>query len=245
MSDRNIAIIVGTGFDRLDLHPALDAHGDTPWGQASAAPLHLDAHPNVLILPRHGRPHRLAPHAINYRANLWLLHSMHVDTVVALNTVGGIDAQAVPGDLVVPAQLIDYTWGRESTYSDGQRLYHVDMTEPYDAGVRAALLSAAHPDQRVHDGGVYACTQGPRLETPAEIDRLERDGATVVGMTGMPEAALARELDMGYAALCLVVNPAAGRSSGPIDHDAMRAVMSAGRDAMLDLALRAVRACLD
>lgn len=232
----SIAIIAGSGFDAASLS-ALDLDIETPWGTASARP--LAAQDGTLVLPRHGEPHQLAPHAINYRANLWLLHQLGIDRVIALNTVGGIAATPGPGGLVVPRQLIDYTWGRESTFADAERLLHVDFTEPYDATLRAALLAAA--GGTAHDGGVYGCTQGPRLETAAEIDRLERDGATIVGMTGMPEAVLARELEIRYAALCLVVNPAAGRVPGPVDHEKMFAVLEAGRAHMFDVALRAVR----
>ncbi len=231
------AIIAGSGFDAADLSP-LDVSPETPWGRASATPL-ATGDGMVLVLPRHGLPHRLAPHLINYRANLWLLHELGVDRVIALNTVGGIAASPEPGGMVVPRQLIDYTWGRESSFSDGERLLHVDFTEPYDAGLRSALLAAGDGD--ICDGGVYGCTQGPRLETAAEIDRLARDGATIVGMTGMPEAALARELQMRYAALCLVVNPAAGRAPGPIDHESMFAVLERGRARMFAAALRAAR----
>jgi 5'-methylthioadenosine phosphorylase len=136
------------------------------------------------------------------------------NAIVAIATVGGISAELKAGDLVVPHQIIDYTWGRESTYYDGfdSDITHVDFTQPYSPSVRSAILMAARESGvQVLEQGVYAATQGPRLETAAEIDRLERDGADIVGMTGMPEAVLARERSIPYGALAVVVNPAAGR----------------------------------
>ena len=167
----------------------------------------------VAFLPRHGRKHHLAPHRINYRANLWALKDRGATAVVAVASVGAI-CRCAPGDLVVPHQLIDYTSGREHTFFDGgdQQVVHVDFTQPYSTEFRARLLAAAkEANLAVVDGGVYGAVCGPRLETAAEIDRMERDGATLVGMTGMPEATLARELGLPYAAICVVVNHAAGR----------------------------------
>jgi 5'-methylthioadenosine phosphorylase len=169
----------------------------------------------VVFLARHGHGHTIPPHLVNYRANIWALHAQQVKDVVSIASVGGIRSDLVPGALVVPNQILDYTHGRETTFwSGGERgVVHVDFTHPYCEGLRRRILEAAraagHP---AFDGGAYAATQGPRLETAAEIDRLARDGADMVGMTGMPEAALARELDLCYAALAVVVNPAAGRA---------------------------------
>jgi 5'-methylthioadenosine phosphorylase len=170
----------------------------------------------VVFLARHGYGHTLAPHEINYRANLWALHARGATHVVAICTVGGIVASLGAGTIVIPDQIIDYTWGRPSTYFEGaqQPVTHIDFTYPYSEELRrAALLAAREAGVPVTDGGTYAATQGPRLETKAEIDRLEGDGATMVGMTGMPEAALARELGLHYAHVAVVVNPAAGRGS--------------------------------
>jgi 5'-methylthioadenosine phosphorylase len=153
---------------------------------------------------------------VNYRANLWALQAQGVTNVIAVCTVGGIAAHLTAGTIAVPDQIIDYTWGRPSTYFEGseQPVTHIDFTHPYTEELRRAAVEAAREvGIAVSDGGTYAATQGPRLETKAEIDRLERDGATMVGMTGMPEAALARELGLGYAALAVVVNAAAGRGA--------------------------------
>jgi 5'-deoxy-5'-methylthioadenosine phosphorylase len=234
MSGATVGLIVGTGFSSwlVDAEPA--ASLDTPFGPPSAAPRRglLDGAP-VVMLARHGQPHLIAPHRVNYRANLWLLKQLGVTHVLATNTVGGIAAHLEPGALVVVDQLIDYTWGREHTFMDGDRLQHVDFTRPYDARVRAALLSSAAAQAiAVGDGGVYGCTQGPRLESAAEIERLARDGCDVVGMTAMPEAGLARELGLAYGTLCLVVNRAAGRAGKPITEAAMAAIARAAQAPM-------------
>jgi 5'-methylthioadenosine phosphorylase len=153
---------------------------------------------------------------VNYRANIWALKEAKASAIVSVASVGGIRDDYVPGALVIPDQIIDYTWGRKSTYFDSvdKPVRHIDFTRPYDEALRQRLLAAAaSAGETVFDGGVYATTQGPRLETAAEINRLERDGADLVGMTGMPEAVLARELDVPYAAINVVVNCAAGRSS--------------------------------
>lgn len=215
-----LAVIGGTGLNRLATDCETIGDPTTPFGAASARPQRgrLGGR-DVVFLARHGQPHRIAPHLINYRANLWLLRELGVERVIASNAVGGITAALAPGDIVIPHQLIDYTWGRAHTYTDREPLLHVDFTEPYDAGLRDCLERAAlglELDCAVFDRGVYAATQGPRLESAAEIDRLARDGCDVVGMTGMPEAGLARELGLAYASICLVVNRAAGRGDGTI-----------------------------
>ena len=168
----------------------------------------------MLFLARHGYGHTIPPHEVNYRANLWALKDAGADSVVSVASVGGIRNDIWPGAILLPHQVIDYTWGRASTFFEGPGapVNHIDFTEPYSRVMRARLLNAAAAaGERVTDGGVYAATQGPRLETAAEIHRLERDGADIVGMTGMPEAALAREIGMEYAALTVVANYAAGR----------------------------------
>jgi len=169
---------------------------------------------SVVFLQRHGPGHAIAPHAINYRANLWALHAQKVRNVVAIAAVGGIRADLGPGTFAIPDQIIDYTHGRSSTFFGRGPVRHIDFTRPYCEAMRSRLLAAARAaGVPVVTEATYAATQGPRLETAAEIDRLERDGAHLVGMTGMPEAALAREIGLCYAALAVVLNPAAGRGA--------------------------------
>jgi 5'-methylthioinosine phosphorylase len=213
-----IGIIGGTGLASLGGLQLQHARAvATPWGEPSAPLQHGRWHGcPVVFLARHGASHTFAPHAINYRANIWALRAAGARRVIAVNAVGGIGAAFAPGCLVIPHQLIDYTWGRAHSYAGegGEPLQHVDFTEPYSASLRALLLAGARrAGLAVLDAGVYAATQGPRLETPAEIDRLARDGCDIVGMTGMPEAALARELALEYACCAVVVNRAAGRGS--------------------------------
>ena len=226
---RRLAIVVGSGALELPFDTVIEDVRDTPYGEAATRPLRAAGRNfTVHLLARHGVPHAVAPHLINYRANLHLLAELGVDEIIALNTVGGIADHARNGRLVVPDQLIDYTWGRAHSFAGPDDLRHVDFTEPYDAQLRAELLSAGRAvGLDVYDGGVYGCTQGPRFESAAEIDRMDRDGCTVVGMTGMPEAGLARELGIRYASLCLVVNPAAGRGDA-IDLDDIAAIAREG-----------------
>jgi purine nucleoside phosphorylase len=228
---RQYALIVGSGLsgfgedaDRQDVN--------TPFGAPSAAvrTLRFDAHP-VLVLSRHGEAHTLPPHAINYRANAYALKALGAESVIALNTVGAVNRGREPGSLALPDQLIDYTWGRAHTVHDGNELHfdHIDFTEPFTARLRGQLLAAARSaGLDCYDDGVYAVTQGPRLETAAEVDRLERDGADYVGMTCMPEAALARELGLEYACLSMIVNLAAGRGEVPI-HDDVESNMASAK----------------
>jgi 5'-methylthioinosine phosphorylase len=183
----------------------------------------------VLALARHGVPHGYAPHTVNYRANLKLLEAQEVRAIVALNTVGGIGPSATTGSLAIPDQVIDYTWGRAPSFAPDDAVRHIDFSQPYDDRLRSELLAAARAaGQPVHDGGVMGVTQGPRLETAAEIARMARDGCDLVGMTGMPEAALARELTIPFASLALVVNRAAGLSDEVIDLEALREVTRRG-----------------
>lgn len=216
-----LAILGGTGVEQLDGFTAsASRHVDTPFGAVSAA---LETgrvgSTDVVFLQRHGQPRSLPPHRINYRANLWALKDVGVTHVVALNAVGGISPGLAAGTLVVPDQLIDYTWGRAHTFDEGGDTppQHIDFTHPYSTDLRRALLRAVvAAGESAADGAVMAVTQGPRLETAAEVRRLQRDGCDVVGMTGMPEAALARELGLAYASLCMVVNAAAGLGDAPI-----------------------------
>ncbi len=225
------ALIVGSGFtDFADTGSVRTV--ETRYGSPSA-PLRTAAFGNfdVFVLLRHGDAHTLPPHAINYRANITALKEAGATAIVALNTVGVVSDKCQPGELAVPLQLIDYTWGREATIHDGSnaRFEHIDFTDPFSENVRAALLAAARSaGADCCDGGVYAVTQGPRLETAAEVERLKRDGADFVGMTAMPEAGLARELGIEYACLSLAVNFAAGRGDVPI-HDDVESNMAAAR----------------
>jgi 5'-methylthioinosine phosphorylase len=193
---------------------------------------------DIVFLARHGEGHGIAPHEINYRANIWALKEAGVQGVVAVATVGGIRREFGPGALVVPDQIVDYTWGRRSTFFEGTgaKVTHIDFTEPYAGALRARILAAAKAcGEAVADGGVYAATQGPRLESAAEITRLERDGADLVGMTGMPEAALAREAGIEYAAIAVVANHAAGRG------DSKHAISLAAMEVVLMQAMARVR----
>ena len=213
-----LGIIGGTGLTKLaNLEVKHRQLIRTPYGEPSG-PLtfgEIGGH-LVVFIARHGGGHTIPPHMVNYRANVWALHSEGVRNIVAVATVGGIQPDLKPGTIALPEQIIDYTSGRKTTYYDGdeQPVNHIDFTEPYCPNMRNLCKKAAEQAGEVlHEGGVYAAVQGPRLETAAEINRLERDGATMVGMTGMPEAALARELEISYAALCPVANHAAGRGN--------------------------------
>lgn len=189
----------------------------------------------TLSLARHGDRHTIPPHVINYRANVLALRNLGAEAIIGLNTVGVITEIAEPGTIAVPDQLLDYTWGREHTLFEGHRkgVAHIDFTEPFTDDLRQGLLAAAaRAGVACHDGGVYATTQGPRLETAAEVNRLQRDGADFVGMTAMPEAAIAREAGMEYACIALVVNPAAGRGDAPI-HDAVEKYTLDARNATM------------
>jgi 5'-methylthioinosine phosphorylase len=211
----DLAIIGGSGLYQF---PGLEQISrravETPYGAASAEVVLGDfAGKRLAFLARHGEGHTLAPHRVNYRANLWALHALGARRVIGVNAVGGIREDMGPRTLVVPDQLIDYTYGRVSSFGDdaGGEVRHIDFSEPYSEALRQALLAAAARAQiAVIDGGCYGATQGPRLETRAEIARMRRDGCDLVGMTGMPEAALARELELEYACLALVANYAAG-----------------------------------
>lgn len=211
-----LAVIGGSGFNRWEaLHVIGRIEASTPYGVPSA-PLTrgLIAGREVLFLARHGDPHRIAPHLINYRANIAALRDAGARQVVAFASVGGIRAGFAAGDIVVPDGILDYTHSRAHTFVDDKvdAVNHIDFTHPFDAGLRSRLLAAAgRAGVTLHDGGTYAATQGPRLETAAEIRRLERDGGDIVGMTGMPEAALAREAGLAYAMLAVVANDAAGK----------------------------------
>jgi 5'-methylthioinosine phosphorylase len=213
-----LGIIGGSGLTELaNLDVVRREVVRSPWGEASG-PLSFGriCNQDVVFLPRHGHGHTIPPHLVNYRANIDALKRAGVSAIVSVASVGGIHADMHPGALIVPHQIIDYTWGRDNSFQNGhhEQVVHIDFTHPYDAGVRRSVLAAAlEQGESVIDGAVYAATQGPRLETAAEIIRLERDGADIVGMTGMPEAALAKEAELPYAALCVVANWAAGKGN--------------------------------
>ncbi len=227
-----LAIIGGSGLSRLATLEVTERRAArTPYGEPSGVLMfgRIGGKP-VVFLARHGHAHTIAPHEVNYRANIWALRDAGAARIVSVASVGGIRKEYGPGALVVPDQLIDYTWGRASTFFEGpdQPVTHVDFTHPYSEAVRDAILQAGVDcGERLFNGGTYAATQGPRLETAAEINRLERDGADLVGMTAMPEAVLARELGLDYGAIAVVVNQAAGRgsSAGGIDLVEIEAVL--------------------
>jgi 5'-deoxy-5'-methylthioadenosine phosphorylase len=227
-----LGIIGGTGLTQLsNLEITRRQIVRTPYGDPSGALTFgkLNGR-DVVFLARHGYGHTIPPHAVNYRANIWALHSQGAGPVVSVASVGGIRTDCPPGALVIPHQVIDYTWDRKHTFFEGpdQPVTHVDFTHPYCERLRERLRkAAAAAGQAIVNGGVYAATQGPRLESAAEIDRLERDGADLVGMTGMPEAGLAREIGLRYAVVAVVVNYAAGRgeSSEAIHLEQINAVL--------------------
>jgi len=216
-----LAIIGGTGLTQLaDLKIVKREQLNTPYGAPSAEFItgQLDDK-EVIFLARHGNPHRFAPHKINYRANIWGLKQLGVDQIIAVAAVGGISEKMGPAHIAIPDQIIDYSYGREHTFFDNDQegVTHIDFTYPYSQKLRSRLITAAAQAQlKISPLGTYGCTQGPRLESTAEIKRMEQDGCDLVGMTGMPEAALAKELNIDYAAIAVVANWAAGKTEGEI-----------------------------
>lgn len=211
-----LAIIGGSGLTKLgSLEVTHRNVVRTPYGEPSGAlTFGTIRSREVVFLARHGYGHTIPPHEVNYRANIWALRESGVKQIISVASVGGIRADLGPGTLVVPHQILDYSWGRAATFFEGGDVpvTHIDFTTPYTESLRQKIFAgAAACGETVLDGAVYATMQGPRLETAAEVDKLERDGADIVGMTGMPEAALARELELEYAAIVVVVNHAAGR----------------------------------
>ena len=224
MSDHSkptLAIIGGTGLTSLaNLTITGRRIVKTPYGEPSG-PLTFGeiGGVSVVFLARHGYGHTIPPHKVNYRANLWALKEVGAESVIAANAVGGIHPDMGPGRLVIPDQIIDYTWGRGHTFFETglDEVVHIDFTEPYCEDLRQLLVTAGEQASvDLYAGGTYGATQGPRLESAAEVDRLARDGCDIVGMTGMPETALARELGLCYAACAVVANLAAGRGEGAI-----------------------------
>lgn len=240
-----LAIIGGSGLTQL---ASLDVSHQqvvrTPYGEPSGAlSFGRIGTQEVVFLARHGYGHTIPPHLVNYRANVWALaESAGATQIVSVASVGGIRPDLAPGVLVIPHQIIDYTWGRQMTFHDSRdaQIVHTDFTQPYDQALRQLLFTAASKaGEAIVDGAVYAASQGPRLETAAEIDRFERDGAHIVGMTGMPEAALAREARVPYAALTVVANWAAGRA------DSAQAIHFENVEAVLHVAMVKVRKIIE
>ncbi len=227
----DLAIIGGTGLYKLAVLQDVETHQPVTRYGAPSGPIRIGAlaGKRVAFLARHGEGHSVPPHRINYRANLAALKAVGAQRVLALNTVGGITERFGPRVLGCPDQLIDYTWGRISTLSEetGSDVLHVDFGDPYTPMLRREILAAAiAADVAVVDGGCYGATQGPRLETKAEIARMRRDGCDLVGMTGMPEAGLARELGLDYACLAIVANWAAGAGPDPDEQITLEEVLA-------------------
>jgi len=239
-----LAILGGSGLTQLStLTETRRISARTAFGEPSG-PLTLGriGGREVIFLARHGDAHSIPPHQVNYRANIQALKDAGARQVAAVATVGGIRREFGPGVLVVPDQIIDYTWGRASTFFEGPgaKVTHIDFTEPYAAAQRARILAAAKAcGEAITDGGCYGATQGPRLESAAEIVRMERDGADLVGMTGMPEAALAREAGLEYAALAVVANHAAGKG------DSAQAISLADIETVVGQAMLRVKRILE
>ena len=230
-----LAIIGGTGLTSLEtLNISRREMVSTPYGEPSGPLTHGELGGKaVIFLARHGYGHTIPPHKVNYRANLWALQHIGVEQVIAVAAVGGIRADMEPGCLAFPDQIIDYTWSRSHTFfeDDLTHVTHIDFTYPYCEELRQKLIQAArHAGLDAREGGTYGAMQGPRLETAAEILRLERDGCDMVGMTGMPEAALARELGLRYAACAVVANWAAGKSGGEITMEAIQRQLIGGME---------------
>lgn len=241
-----LAIIGGSGFSQLQNAVVVESREvSTPYGQPSAPLLFCkQGATDLIFLSRHGAEHAIAPHCINYRANIYALKDAGVSKIIALAAVGGINPDFPARSIAIPHQIIDYTANRQHTFYDGRvvahsdvgnSVHHIDFTEPYDPPLRVRLIQAAqqvaqHTAIQFNSSGVYAVTQGPRLETAAEIDRLERDGADIVGMTAMPEAALAKELNIGYASIALVVNAAAGRGEEALTMESIDTNLAATSD---------------
>lgn len=224
-----LAIIGGSGLNELQgLEDVQRKTVETRYGIAEVTQGLLKGKP-VTFLARHGDGHVLPPHGINYRANIAALRDLGVKRVVACNAVGGIHQDMGPGKIVVPDQIVDYSYGREHTFSEKGDVIHIDFTYPYDETLRSSLLDSLVRLEIPHvNFGVYACTQGPRLETSAEIKRLKRDGCDLVGMTAMPEAALAREAGLAYASLCLVANWGAGLTDNLITMEEILQTIASG-----------------
>lgn len=241
-----LAIIGGTGLTSLNnLEIKRREVMRTPYGEPSGAvTFGTLCGKDVVFLARHGYDHTIPPHRVNYRANLWALREQGVKRIIAVCAVGGIRSDIVPSAVVIPDQIIDYTWSRQHTFFETEldSVTHIDFTQPYCQEMRAVLISSAGQAKvDILTTGTYGASQGPRLETAAEIDRMERDGCDMVGMTGMPEAALARELELSYAVCAVSANDAAGRGSGPIEMDDIEANLHTGMSKVCAILEQAIR----
>ena len=246
-NDGLLAVIGGTGFESLaSITDTKRAYSTSYFGRTSSELVRgTVADRNVVFLARHGPNHTVPPHKINYRANIYALKVAGVTDIIAIAAVGGINPECTVGSIVLPDQIIDYTWGREHTYFEGKSnqmeldesmIDHIDFTYPYDPAIRYYLeKAAARTDIKVINQGTYGVTQGPRLETSAEVNRMEFDGVDIVGMTAMPEAALARELGLAYSTVAMVVNAAAGRSKSPITMEEIGSVLAITTQKVMDI----------
>lgn len=235
-----LAIIGGTGLTSInDLQITNREVMTTPYGEPSGPLVHGELYSQqVMFLPRHGSGHNIPPHKVNYRANIWALKEAAAENIIAINAVGAIRHDMVPASLIIPDQIIDYTWSRTNTFFEEglSHVVHIDFTEPYCETLRQDLINSAQSAALdVFKQGTYAATQGPRLETAAEINRLEKDGCHIVGMTGMPEAALARELELCYASIAVVANMGAGRGEGEITMKEIDINLSSGMEKVKQL----------
>lgn len=241
-----LAIIGGTGFDTLnELKNVRKEMVETPFGQASCEYTIGEIDDiEVIFLPRHAANHSIPPHKINYRANIWGLHDLDTTHIISIASVGGIHKEIAPEKIIIPNQIIDYTYGRKHTFFDENlaKAVHVDFTHPYCAELRNLLIeSAKKAGIDVRLSGTYAATQGPRLETAAEIKRLKNDGCDIVGMTGMPEAALAKELDICYATCALCVNWAAGLSEKKITMEDIKQTLDSGLGSVMQIVRNSIK----
>jgi 5'-methylthioadenosine phosphorylase len=206
----SIAIIGGTGFERL-LKNTGKLRVKTTYGLVSSVVSGKMEGKKVLFLPRHGADHAIPPHKINHRANVYALYERGVERILATNAVGAINTNFKPGDIVIPHDFIDFTKSRAGTFYDKTPVTHVDVTEPYCPEMRQLMIETAEKlGLRIWDRAILVCTEGPRYETVAEIEMFRRLGCDIVGMTGLPEAVLARELEICYGSVCYVSNMAAG-----------------------------------
>lgn len=241
-----LAIIGGTGLTSIDeLNIVSSEDVKTPYGIPSA-PLIIGelSCKKIVFLARHGNEHTIPPHKINYRANIWALKSVGVTDIIAVAAVGGIHESIPPKKIVIPDQIIDYTYDRKHTFFEDNlsEVTHIDFTHPYDEQLRTSLLKAAQDcNLSIYEGGVYGVTQGPRLESAAEINRMQKDGCDIVGMTGMPEAVLAKELGLNYACCALCVNWAAGKSETEIRMADIQQVIGAGMSSIKQLLVSVIK----
>ncbi len=241
-----LAIIGGTGLSQINgLKVTATQQLKTPFGSPSAnyTFANIDGK-EVIFLARHGNPHTIPPHKINYRANIWGLKQLGATDIIAVAAVGGITPAMAPAHIILPDQIIDYSYGRDHTFyaDDLESVTHIDFSFPYNEQLRTRLIQlASKANLPCSTTGTYGCTQGPRLETAAEIKRMEKDGCDLVGMTGMPEAALAKELNINYAAIAVVANWAAGKSDGEITMAEIEHHLKAGMENVISLLTSFIR----